>query len=271
MTYFLGEPGRPLGFLFFSSRAPGAYELEHVARLRKITQRLSAALERAILFDELREAHARTERLLHLLVPAPIARRVDAGEREVVDTLEATVVMLDLVAFSTWSSHLGALELFRTMKSIFDRLDERARAHDVFRVRTMGDGYLAVAGVPTPRAGHAVAAARFALDAMQVLRELRRPDGGPMLARVGVHTGPVVAGVGGGADLQYEVWGPTVTFAARMESSSDPGRIQISPATARALGAGFDVERRGLTDLKGLGLLETFWLLGRDDDDAGAP
>jgi class 3 adenylate cyclase len=271
ITYFLGDPARPLGFLFFNSTQPGAYSLEHVARLRKITQRLSAAIERALLFDELREAHATTERLLHQLVPAPIARRVAAGEREVVDTIDATVVMLDLVGFSTWSTHLGAISLFRTMKSIFDRFDERARAHDVFRVRTMGDGYLAVAGVPTPRPDHAASAARFALDAMAVLREVKRPDGGPMLARIGLHSGSVVAGVGGDHDLQYEVWGPTVTYAARMESSSEPGRIQISPSTAAALGPGFDVERRGMVDLKGVGMLEAFWLLAADRGRGGAP
>lgn len=267
MTYFLGEPSRPLGFLFFNSRAAGAYGLTHVARLRKLTRRLTAAFEQAILFDQLRAAQRRTEQLLHLLVPPSIAARVTAGERDVVETLEATAVLCDLVGFSSWSASLSPLELFRCMSSLFRSFDARARALDVYRVRTMGDGYFAVAGVPTARADHAVAAARLALDMMRLVGEARRPDGGPMVARIGLHSGPVIAGVGGGEDLQYDVWGQTVTVAARLEASAEPGRIQVSRDTADLLRGQFELEPRGPIELKGIGMIDAEWLIGPEDGD----
>ena len=268
MTYFLGTPGHPVGFLFFNSKTAGAYGLRHVARLRKLTERLTAAFQRAILFDRVEEAQRRTEQLLHQLVPPAIARRVEAGERDVVERLDATAIMCDLVGFSTWSAQLTPLELFRSMTAIFRAFDECAKKHDVLRIRTMGDGYFAVAGVPTARPDHAIAAARMALDMAQVLRRTRRPDGGPMLARIGLHSGPVVAGVAGGADLQYEVWGKTVTVAARMESASEAGRIQVSQATADLLAGHFRVEPRGPVELKGIGIYETCWLLDPETSEA---
>lgn len=260
LTYFLGSPESPLAFLFFDSRAKGAYRTAHVARLRRLTEPLSAVFARAVLVDQLREARARAEELLHRVVPPSIARRVQAGERDVVDAHEVTVVIADLVGFSTWSSELTPLEMFQRMSALFRRIDACAAALNVYRVRTLGDGYLAASGIPEPRPDHAQAAALLAFDIMRIVRETRGPDGVPLQARVGLHSGPVVAGVMGGSDLQYEVWGPTVSIAVRMESTSEPGRIQVSAATARLLAGHFGVELRGVIDAKGVGPIETWWL-----------
>ena len=260
LTYLVGDAKQPIGFLFFNSRAVGAYELDHVSRLRKITGRLTRAFERAILFDRIRRAHGRTQELLDLLVPPPVARRLEAGETQVIEELQATVLLFDLVDFSTWSVKLPPLELFRKMSTLFASFDAQAKTEGVYRIRTMGDGYFAVAGVHPRRPDHADAAARLAFALMRAVEAESRPDGRAMTARIGLHSGPVVAGVRGGDDLQYEVWGPTVTIAARMETSSEPGRIQISEATAALLGGRLPVELRGSLELKGIGTYQTYWL-----------
>lgn len=260
LTFFLGAPEAPRGFLSFCSRTPGVYSTAHVARLRRLTAPLTAALEKAALYEQLALARARSEELLHLLVPPAIAARLQAGESDIAEAREATVLFADLVSFTRWSSSLAPAALLETLRALFGRIQASAERRGVARIRVMGDGYMAAAGAADPGEDHPERAALHALDIVDIVGAMRAPDGSPLAVRVGIHTGPVVAGVLGGGDLRYDVWGSSVSVAARLESHGEPGRVQLSEATALRLAGRFAVEPRGEISLKGLGPTRTWWL-----------
>ncbi len=260
LTFFLGTRESPLGFLFFASGAKDAYDNTHVARLRRLTAPLSAAIEKAALYEQLAIARARAEELLHLLMPRSIAARLQAGEVDLADARDATVLFADLVAFTEWSSRLSPIELLRCLRSLFARVHNSAVRRGVARIRVVGDGYMAAAGAADDDPDHAGRVALHALDVVEIVGEMRAPDGRPLTARVGVHSGPVIAGVLGDEDLHYDVWGPSVSMAARMESHGEAGRVQVSEETARRLQGRFALEARGEVQIKGLGGRQTFWL-----------
>lgn len=213
-----------------------------------------------MLFEELALARARSEELLHMLMPPSIAARLQAGESDIAEAREATVLFADLVSFTSWSSSLSPTALLHTLRELFGRVHASAERRGVARIRVMGDGYMAAAGAAEPGDDHPERAARHALDILDIVRTMRAPDGSPIAVRVGMHTGPVVAGVLGGGDLRYDVWGPTVSVAARLESHGAPGRVQLSEETARRLEGRFALEPRGEIPLKGLGPTRTWWL-----------
>ncbi len=260
LTFFLGAREAPLGFLFFASRTPGVYSNAHVARMRRLTGPLTAALEKAMLYEQLAIARVRSEELLHMLMPPAVAARLQAGETEIADAREATVLFADLVNFTAWSSSLSPVGLLQTLRGLFARIQESAERRGVARIRVMGDGYMAAAGAVEACDDHAERAALHARDIVEIVREQRAPDGSPLAVRVGLHTGPVVAGVLGGGDLRFDVWGPAVSLAARLESHGEPGRIQLSEATAGRLEDRFALAPRGEIHLKGLGPTRTWWL-----------
>ncbi len=260
LTFPLGTPTKPLGFLFFSSQKTHAYTAAHVRRLARLTVPLTAALDKALLLDEVRQAHAASERLLHMLLPASIAKRVQAGEQQIADVVDATVLFADIVGFSTWSGSMQPLEMVKLLEGFFARVDEAATTLGVQHIRTMGDGYLAVSGVPHSRPDHAVAAAHLAHAIVAIAAAMRGPDGAPLQVRVGLHSGPVAAGVMGAFDLHYDVWGPTVSLAARMEQSGEPARVQVSEVSAAAVRGTYHVSPRGPIEVKGIGVVQSWWL-----------
>lgn len=260
LTFALGSRERPMAFLFFSSRAVGAYSDRHVARLARIAAPLSAVIEKALLIEELSEARARSDRLLGLLLPEPVAARLRAGETEIADHFEVTAVFADLVDFTRWSSLLPPIELMRTLRGLFTRFDAAAAELGVHKLRTMGDAWMAIAGLPTGREDHAEAAARLAQRIMEITAEFYEPGGHRIELRVGLHSGPVVAGVMGGSDLHYDAWGPALSVAARMESHGRPGHIRVSEATAARLPPGFVITEEAPQHVKSLGVVPTLWL-----------
>ncbi|MBK6533695.1 MAG: hypothetical protein IPF99_30145 [Deltaproteobacteria bacterium] len=260
LTFFLGAPEAPLGFLFFTTIEPGVYTSAHVSRLRRLTAPLTAMLEKARLYEQLALARARSEELLHMLMPPSIAARLQAGETDIAEARETTVLFADLVNFTGWSSPLTPAALLLTLRGLFARFHESAERRGVSRIRVMGDGYRAAAGVADAGDDHPERAALHALDILDIVRTMRSPDGDPIAVRIGIHTGPVVAGVLGGGDLRFDIWGPSVSVAARLESHGAPGRIQVSEATAKRLEGRFALEPRGETHLKGLGPTPTWWL-----------
>lgn len=204
-----------------------------------------------------------------MLLPPSIATRVQAGEQQIADVMEATVLFADLVGFSSWSGAMQPLEMVQLLHGVFAQVDEAATALGVQHIRTMGDGYLAVSGVPHYRPDHAAAAAQLAQAIVAIAAATRGPDGAPLQMRVGLHSGPVAAGVMGAFDLHYDVWGPTVSLAARMEQSGEPSQVQISASCAAALRGRFRVEPRGPIQVKGMGRVESWWL--REALPAGRP
>jgi len=264
LTCPLVAMGKPVGFLFFSSRSPGAYRDVHVDTFLALSGQLSVILEKGRLYEQILHEQARSERLLLNVLPEPIALRLKGGAEVIADQAEdATVLFADIAGFSSLAARVPPATLVAFLDGFFSELDEIAARCGVEKIKTIGDAYLAVAGVPRARADHARAAADMALEAMDAARRLARPDGEPLLLRIGLHSGPVVAGVIGQSRLVYDLWGDTVNVARRMEAQGTPGRIQLSWATRDRLGDAFRLSERGLVPIKGGGEVRTFWLEGR--------
>jgi class 3 adenylate cyclase len=264
LTCPLVAMGKPVGFLFFSSTAPGAYRDVHVDTFLALSGQLSVILEKSRLYEQILHEQARSERLLLNVLPEPIALRLKGGADVIADQApDATVLFADIAGFSSLAAHVAPEALVAFLDGFFSELDAIAARCGVEKIKTIGDAYLAAAGVPRPRADHAPAAADFALEAMSVARRLERPDGEPLRLRVGLHSGPVVAGVLGRSRLVYDLWGDTVNVARCMEAQGVPGSIQISWATRERLGGAFRTAERGLVPIKSGGEVRTFWLEGR--------
>jgi class 3 adenylate cyclase len=260
LTFGLGHSRRPKAFLYFASKEPSAYGEAHVARLRQITRALSGVFEKAMLIDALRDANARSDALLAMLMPPSVAERLKAGEADISDQFEVTVLFADLVGFASWSRQLTPQEMVGTLREIYHRFDEAAERLGVYKLRTVGDSWLALAGLGGAPSDHPVAAARLALALRAELSGVQAPNGHAIEMRVGLHTGKVIAGVLGGRDLHYDAWGPALSVASRMESHSLPGRIRVSEETALRLPRSFVVTETAPASVKSLGVVRTLWL-----------
>ena len=221
------------------------------------------------LLDSLqRDNHARrreVESLLLNILPATIAARLKRGESPIADAAsQVSVVFADLVGFTQFAQARTPGEVVQLLDRIFCCFDELARQQDLEKIKTIGDSYLAVAGLPDAREDHADAAARFALAIVDEVVRIGASHGVALSLRVGIDCGPVVAGVIGRHKFSYDVWGDTVNTASRMESHSEPGRIQLTERLVGQLSPGFRVERRGDIDVKGKGRMQTWWLTGGD-------
>jgi class 3 adenylate cyclase len=174
------------------------------------------------------------------------------------------------VGFTTMSARSSPLAVVRLLNDIFSSFDQLADKYRLEKIKTIGDAYMIVGGLPTPRPDHVAAVADMALDIQKTMGTLDETYPG-LSIRVGMHTGPVVAGVIGTKKFSYDLWGDTVNVASRMESHGDPGRIQVTPAVADALRGQFVLESRGVIQVKGRGEMETFWLVSRVEPAAVAP
>jgi len=211
--------------------------------------------------------HRENERLLLNILPAPVAGRLKAGEDCIADHFDGVSVMFaDIVGFTTLSGSLPPQPLVAMLNELFTRFDELATRHRVEKIKTIGDCYMAVCGVPEPAPDHAAMLADMAIEMLASVREFNAPRGSPLQIRIGLHTGPVVAGVIGRSKFIYDLWGDTVNTASRMESSGAPDRIQVTEAMHQTLAARFDFEERGEVEIKGKGCLRTWFLLGRRQD-----
>jgi class 3 adenylate cyclase len=208
---------------------------------------------------------ARSEALLLNVLPGPIAERLKTGEEQIADTMsEVSVLFADIVGFTRLTAHIAPTEMVQTLNRIFSRFDALAVHHGMEKIKTIGDGYHVVAGLPCERPDHAQAAAEMALDMQDVVRDLAQETGLPLCIRVGIDSGgPVIAGVIGTQKYVYEVWGDVVNTASRMESHGVPNAIQVTEATQALLGDEFTFEKRGTIDVKGKGAMQTYFLTGR--------
>jgi adenylate cyclase len=233
--------------------------------------RIGSSLEKKHLRDREREMvealrieKERSEQLLLNILPNAIVKRLHGGETVIADQLSnVTILFSDLVAFTKLSSQLSAGDLVRLLNSLFSEFDRLALSLGVEKIKTIGDAYMLVGGLPEPRADHAHAVADMALAMIEAVDRINCELPIPLQMRIGIHSGDVVAGVIGTHKFAYDIWGDTVNVASRMESSSMPSRIQISATTHRHLHEGFRLEPHGTVDIKGKGPMETYFLLGR--------
>jgi class 3 adenylate cyclase len=207
---------------------------------------------------ELQEEKATSERLLLNVLPAPIADRLKSGAEVIVDRFEAvTVLFADIVGFTKLSSTTSPEKLVTMLDELFSVFDRLAETHGLEKIKTIGDAYMVVAGIPQPIADHALAIAHMAMDMLAAIDAYSKKHATDLSIRIGVHTGPVVAGVIGKKKFIYDLWGDTVNTASRMESHGVPGRVHISAVTAELIKGTFELEARGPVDIKGKGIMET--------------
>src|ERR687887_623206 len=184
-----------------------------------------------------------SENLLRNVLPAEIATRLRNGESNIADHFEdATVIFADVVGFSKITARMKAFEIVGCLNQLFSEFDKLAEDAGIEKIKTIGDNYMAVSGVPTPRPNHARLAAKFALDVVAATTRLRSRLPVPFTIRVGLHSGPVMAGVIGTRRFAYDLWGETVNIAARMEAASQSNRVLASAATVKALGSDYSFD-----------------------------
>ena len=210
-------------------------------------------------------AQARADALLLNVLPAEVAERLQADPNSIADQFDdASILFADVVDFTPLSSRLDAREVVGLLDRLFTSFDDVVDRYDVEKIKTIGDCYMVAAGVPTRRADHAHALAGLALELRECARRCRPADGGSDLRlRIGISSGPVVAGVIGRRRFLYDLWGDTVNMASRMESHGAPDEIQITRSTWELVRDDFDTEPIGLVDVKGKGEVETWRLVGR--------
>ena len=208
------------------------------------------------------EERARSESLLLNILPGPIAERLKDGERVIADRFDdATVLFADLVGFTPLSTHMTPESLLRLLNRVFTDFDHLADVHHLEKIKTIGDAYMVVGGVPNPGEDHALRIARMAVGMMDAIRHLSVETGLNLNLRIGIHSGPLVAGVIGTKKFIYDLWGDTVNTASRMEAAGVAGAIQVTESTRALLEREFRTQSRGRIDIKGKGLMEVFLLL----------
>lgn len=206
----------------------------------------------------------RAEALLLNILPKEITEQLATQSGTIADRFEnASILFADIVGFTTLSKEMGPEEMVGLLNLTFSYFDYLADKYGVEKIRTIGDNYMCAAGVPRPRADHARALALMALEMMDYASGVRIPTGQRLQFRIGINSGPVVAGVIGSKKFQYDVWGTVVNTASRMESQGLPGEIQITRATYDLLKDEFICEPRGSIEVKGIGEMETWFLVGR--------
>ncbi|WP_449417695.1 adenylate/guanylate cyclase domain-containing protein [Phormidium nigroviride] len=233
--------------------------------------RISACLEKKRLRDQeqaylqkLADEQGKSERLLLNILPYAIAERLKRGESTIADSFaDVTVMFADLVGFTKLSAHLSPAELVELLNEIFSAFDQLAEFYGLEKIKTIGDAYMVVGGLPTPQADHAEAIAEMALDMQAKIAQMPPQAGQPLSIRIGINTGPVEAGVIGTKKFTYDLWGDTVNTANRMESHGLPGAIQVTVATYERLCDKYIFEERGTIPVKGKGDMTTYLLTGR--------
>jgi guanylate cyclase len=211
----------------------------------------------------LRLEQAKAESLLLNILPRSIADRLRAESQPIADQIEsASILFADVVDFTPWSERLAPAEVVGFLDHLFSHFDELAERHGLEKIKTIGDCYMVAAGVPTPRPDHARALAFMALDMLEAMRSDDQVGHLGLELRVGINSGPVVAGVIGRKRFLYDLWGDAVNTASRMESHGSPGRIQITRETYELLADEFDCEPRGTITVKGKGEVEAWYLIG---------
>ena len=207
-------------------------------------------------------AQARSQQLLLNVLPRAIAERLQWGPGVIADRFEeVSILFADIDGFTPLSANASPEEMVTWLNGIYSKFDSLVNKHQVEKIRTIGDNYMVAAGAPNPRPDHAEVLARLAFDLCEYIQACPPINGHKVAFRLGIHSGPVIGGIIGRQKFQYDLWGDTVNVASRMESSGQPGRIQISRATYERLCHRFECTPRGTIEVKGKGEMETWFLV----------
>jgi class 3 adenylate cyclase len=223
---------------------------------------------------DLAMAKERSDQLLLNILPESIAdylkaqnlkaqNQVISQDYFIAESFEqATILFADIVGFTQLSTQMSAIDLVKVLNQIFSHFDQVAEDYNLEKIKTIGDAYMVVGGVPTPCPDHGVAIAQMALAMQQIVKKLNAEINLSFQVRIGINTGQVVAGVIGIKKFAYDLWGDAVNVASRMESHGEPGKIQVSEVTYELLKHHYRFEPRGMVQIKGKGEMMTYFLLG---------
>lgn len=216
---------------------------------------------------QLEVEQAKSDSLLLNVLPEEVAKDLkEHGETNAKDYESVSVLFADVVGFTAYAGSVSPEEMLALLNEVFTQFDEISQRHGVEKIRTIGDSYMAAVGVPVVRHDHAEIISRAALEMIEYV------SGVDVEFRIGINSGPLVAGVIGTTKFQYDIWGDTVNTASRIESSGEPGRIQVSERTYELIKHTFECVPRGLVEMKGKGEIYTWWLIGeRDGEERPVP
>jgi len=230
-------------------------------------------LETKNLYDRVLAQQKVSERLLLNVLPQSIAERLKGRPEVTADSFteiiadrfeEVTVLFADIVEFTKFSERVNAEVLVDVLNDIFTRFDSIAENRGIEKIKTIGDAYMAAAGLPDPVADHAIRVAHMALDMIEAMDRFNEHSRYKLKVRIGIDTGAVMAGVIGKRKFSYDLWGNVVNTASRMESHGVAGRIQVTDSTRQRLNKSFMLENRGAIDVKGKGEIQTWFLNSRN-------
>jgi len=251
---------------FYSASTQRHDELGDVisAFMQMFTQIHQAITERQQAEEALRVEKEKSVQLLLNVLPQTIAEQLKKQPGLIADRFEqATILFADITDFTGLASQISPTELVSLLNQIFSSFDRLAERHGLEKIKTIGDAYMVVGGLPKPRKDHAEAIADMALDMQQEIYRFKREDNKIINIRIGINTGPVVAGVIGLKKFSYDLWGDAVNIASRMESHGKIGEIQVSSSTYELLKHQYVLEKRGIVQVKGRGEMITYWLKSR--------
>ena len=212
---------------------------------------------------DLEEERKKNELLLHNILPVPIANRLKVSHDSIAEGFQsATILFADIVGFTTLAESKTPEEVIGILNEIFSEFDQLVDETNLEKIKTIGDAYMVASGLPLESPDHAKLIAWLALKMRESLSKFNQNSGQKLEIRIGIHSGPVVAGVIGKKKFTYDVWGDTVNTASRMESHGIPGKIQISEKTFSILKDDFECMERGLIEIKGKGFMKTYILMG---------
>ncbi len=221
--------------------------------------------QRKLSEDALRLEQEKSEQLLLNILPRSIVQRLKQTQGAIAEAFpEATILFADIVGFTQLSSQIPPQSLVGLLNRIFSRFDQLSERYGLEKIKTIGDAYMVASGIPSPRPDHLDAMAEMALDMLAEISTFRTYEGQSVALRMGMHTGPVIAGVIGQKKFIYDLWGDTVNVASRMESQGEVGKIQVTAEVYQRLQHRYRLESRGAIAVKGKGNMDTYWLLGRE-------
>ncbi|OKH11733.1 adenylate/guanylate cyclase domain-containing protein [[Limnothrix rosea] IAM M-220] len=261
--------GEILGVMTFFSENPQSDNPELLQIMDAIGQQLGQYIRRKQAESALKEQQQQTEKLLLNILPETIATQLRQSGRTIARQFDdVTVLFADIVGFTEFAGNLSPIEVVKVLNQIFSCFDELTEQYELEKIKTIGDSYMVVGGLPEPRADHAEAIANMALDMREALNALNAQTGHQFKLRIGINSGAVVAGVIGQKKFIYDLWGDSVNIASRMESHGIPDQIQCSCSTYQQLAnANYQWFERGSIPIKGKGEMKTYFLIGRGEEN----